>query len=47
MILSKGDVMNIRLGIWSGARTLSVFIAFLMMAEGLPVRLPAQTPATN
>jgi hypothetical protein len=45
MICSKGDVMNIRLGIWSGTRTLSVFTAFLMMADGLPARLPAQTPA--
>ena len=37
--------MGIRLGISSGTRALSVFLAFLMMAEGLPARLSAQTPA--
>jgi hypothetical protein len=37
--------MGIRLGISSSTRALSVFLAFLMMAEGLPARLSAQTPA--
>jgi hypothetical protein len=37
--------MSIQLGIWSGTRTLSVFTAFLMITEGLPTQLPAQTPA--
>jgi hypothetical protein len=37
--------MGIRLGISSFTRALSVFLAFLMMAEGLPARLAAQTPA--
>lgn len=37
--------MGIRLGISSSTRALSVFLAFLMMAEGLPARLAAQTPA--
>ncbi len=37
--------MGIRLRISNSTRTLSVFLAFLMMAEGLPARLSAQTPA--
>ncbi len=37
--------MGIRLGISSSTRALSVFLAFLMLAEGLPARISAQTPA--
>ena len=37
--------MGIRLGISSFTRALSVFLAFLMLAEGLPARLAAQPPA--
>jgi hypothetical protein len=37
--------MGIRLGISNGTSALSVFLAFLMLAEGLPARLSAQTPA--
>ena len=37
--------MSIRLGISSSTRALSMFLAFLMIAEGLPARLSAQTAA--